>query len=146
MKTSELIKKVNALSDDNSFMVIKQNHSTEVGIYEVSQQRVLIQVDGDKFAILVPDKFGIESRLAQIYELMFEYAKTPLEEREEEKKYRLHLPSGFAKRMGYLNFDKSKDEYFFADRSETCEIQTSFTQQEIDAMPFNPNYLSKEEV
>ena len=141
MKTSELIKKVEEFG--NGLSVVLTNET--LMLFADNGQTLICTVD-ETIITTQKEIFVVNSLISNAIELMFEYAKTPLEEREEEKKYRLNLPSGFAKRSGYLNFDKSKDEYFFADRSETCEIQTSFTQQEIDAMPFNPDYLSKEEV
>ena len=81
---------------------------------------------------------------------IIEYASTPLEEREEEKKYRLSLSDYFHSSdfMGmYLNLNTETSEYTFNDSSDGVNgYKTHFTQKEIDDMPFDTNFFIKEEV
>ena len=84
--------------------------------------------------LLYPDKI-------KCLEKILEYAKTPLEEREEEKKYLLRTPFNDCI---YLNF--YKDSYMFAGKIQEAGYQTKFTQKEIDAMPFDTNFFIKEQV
>ena len=82
----------------------------------------------------------------EVAKLLFEYYLTPLEEREEEKKYRLRLPKIFCDSFEYLNFRKLNRDYLFVDMHGNSNYQTIFTQKEIDAMPFDTNFFIKEEV
>lgn len=141
MKTSELIKKVEEFGNGLSVVITNET----LMLFADNGQTLICTVD-ETTITTQKEIFAVNSPISNAIELMFEYAKTPLEEREEEKKYRLHLPRGFAKRSGYLNFDKGKDEYVFSDRRETREIQTSFTQKEINTMPAFTAWLLKEEV
>ena len=75
-----------------------------------------------------------------IAQLILDYAYTPLEEREEEKKYCLRVPFHD---YAYLNFYKGS--YVFAGKIQEAGYQTKFTQKEIDAMPFDTNFFIKEE-
>ena len=77
---------------------------------------------------------------------IIEYASTPLEEREEEKKYRLRLPRAFCETYEYVNFRKINKDYLFVGMYGNSNYQTEFTQKEIDAMPFDTNFFIKEEV
>lgn len=85
-----------------------------------------------------------------LFENIYKYARTPLEEREEEKKYRLSLSDYFHSGdfMGmYLNLNTETSEYTFNDSSDGVnDYKTHFTQKEIDAMPFDTNFFIKEEV
>lgn len=72
-----------------------------------------------------------------------EYTETPLEERQEEKKYRL--------KSKLLGFDDGKDLHliYSAIYEQYClasNISQPFTQKEIDAMPFDTSFFIKEEV
>ena len=83
-----------------------------------------------------------------ITQAIVEYAYTPLEEREEEKKYRLHLPIEFVSGETVLYFYETLGTYHFDDfdnvelEVEKCE----FTQKEIDEMPFDTKFFEKVEV
>lgn len=69
---------------------------------------------------------------ANLLDVMNKLAETPLEEREKEKKYYLKhrfLENGNCR---YLNYDKEFQELYLNDRAQFGEIQTQFTQKEID--------------
>ena len=65
--------------------------------------------------------------------LIYEYAMTPPEEREDPKKYKLKhkLIRG---NDGYLNYAGSKKELIFSNSHETSSFKTAFTIQEWEAL------------
>lgn len=83
--------------------------------------------------------------------LLVEYVKTPLEEREEEKKYRLRLPNGFESMLGEdyvcLTSDKVRERYVITAKETYHGFRNIFTQKEIDKMPQTwQEFFIKEEV
>lgn len=87
-----------------------------------------------------------------IAQLILDYAYTPLEEREEEKKYWLKLPKQFKvtehnylRRIKIVTLYKNTFDYGYMFVDEPDE-KAEFTQQEIDAIPFDTNFFIKEEV
>lgn len=87
-----------------------------------------------------------------LFDLLVEFAKTPIEEREEKKEYYIRFSGvGIPGWNRYLNqlFNK---EVFFADNGENSEVKTKFTDDEISELPtwvidmLNDGYLVKEEV
>lgn len=78
---------------------------------------------------------------------IIDYAYTPLEEREEEKKYYLVFPKGFSSVKTYLY--KSYGDYkgtYSTNAYNEKGAKTQFTQKEIDEMPFDTNFFEKVEV
>ena len=80
-----------------------------------------------------------------LFENIYKYARTPLDEREEEKKYRLMMPKGFNDNKLYVLKNHSSDNYF-TKAYNFEDYKYAFTQKEIDAMPFDTNFFIKEEV
>mgnify|MGYP001369109316 CR=1 FL=1 len=64
--------------------------------------------------------------------LIREYAKTPIEEREEEKKYYWKLKGGgkLDNDMSHFNYQKSANEWFLSSKSNHLDIATQFTEKE----------------
>ena len=60
------------------------------------------------------------------------FAETPLDEREEEKKYYLRHKWIKGTCDNYLNFYKSRTGYVINDKTETNTCKTQFTRKEID--------------
>lgn len=86
-----------------------------------------------------------------LFDLLVEFAKTPLYEREEKKEYYIRLSGvGIPGWNRYLN--QSYGEVFFADNRENIEVKSKFTDDEISELPtwvidmLNDGYLVKEEV
>ena len=77
-----------------------------------------------------------------IAQLILDYAYTPLAEREEEKKYSLKskLFEFGTERHLYLINSTIHKQYCLA-----LNVSQSFTQKEIDDMPFDTNFFIKEE-
>lgn len=64
-----------------------------------------------------------------------EFAETPPEDREEEKKFYLKhrcLVQPFTYEQVFLNYDTNNDKMYVYDNKQTCLIQTKFTLKEID--------------
>lgn len=83
---------------------------------------------------------------SNILNLVIEYFSTPLEEREEEKKYRLVTPFAMKRDLNYLAFNLNDKTYFISDNIDETYFEKSFTKKEIYAMPFDTNFFIKEEV
>lgn len=74
-----------------------------------------------------------ESTQAALYKLAYELTTTPLEEREEPKKYYYRLP--FNIRHGnYLNYETDGDPPFYCIKEQTQVFQTQFTHEEYAAI------------
>ena len=67
-------------------------------------------------------------------ELCVEYAKTPIDEREEKEKFYLQQIKKFYddEEIRYLNFDTEQNVYFISSKSQYDCYKTQFTQKEID--------------
>lgn len=70
----------------------------------------------------------------KLYNLIDEYARTPLDEREEPEKFYLKINMMTRNRCDYLNYYKEEDILMLDVRLETYYAQTQFTQKEIDEM------------
>ena len=78
-----------------------------------------------------------DSKKERLLDLAWRLANTPLEERDDEKKYRLRLP--FIKNgMGYLNEFQSGD-IFIGDKHQAHKHKTIFTDSEIEALKAKHN-------
>lgn len=71
------------------------------------------------------------SKQQKYYKVIFEYLMTPLEEREEEKKYQLRQIGVHDRYLIWL----SELEFWTTGSSYHDDIKTVFTQSEIDEMP-----------
>ena len=69
-----------------------------------------------------------ESTQAKLYKLAYELASTPLEEREEPKKYYYRLP--YMGDLGYLNYDKVDRCISYSNDAQGYVFQTQFTREE----------------
>lgn len=71
----------------------------------------------------------------KLFNLLVEYTRTPLEEREEPQKFYLQLITLIAAgALNYLNYNTTNGSFFLHDRCQTPEYKTQFTQAEIDKM------------
>lgn len=128
MKTKELIKKVKELGFEiiraGSHIDIMFNDFIVAGVY-TDQMYVMTFYSHEKLLLTNVDK---------LFDLLVEYAKTPVDERKEDKKFYLRhrwfKPSPIYK--NYLNYWIGNDEYWLDYKNESKEIQTQFTLKEID--------------
>ena len=68
--------------------------------------------------------------------VLCEYALTPLNEREDEKKYRIIVDNTFFQEIEYLTLISNRKKYYFSAFKNNEELyQRIFTQQEIDNLP-----------
>lgn len=70
-----------------------------------------------------------EENILKMLQLIYEKMRL---ENETNKLFYVKLP--FNEPKAYLNHDKDKDEYFFSTKAEVDNIQTKFTQEEINKM------------
>ena len=132
MKTSEFIERVYLnkniigleIEDVECFRLISRRRKT---LARVSKNKELeIDTDSNDFSFL-PKK-----EKEDLFSLIIEYAMTPLEEREEPKKYKLkHKLVGVD---GYLNYVGNKKELIFSTEAEIGDIRTTFTIQEWESL------------
>lgn len=144
MKTNEFIKKVKELG----YEIKRSGYNIEImfndfivaGVY-TDQMHVMTFYSHEKLLLRNADK---------LFHLLVEYAKTPVEDREEEKKFYLRhrwfKPSPIYK--NYLNYWIGHDEYWLDYKNESKEIQTQFTLKEIDEIKekFNTDLADFKEV
>ena len=143
MKTSELLLKIKDLEfvyDVNKFNQI-------IRVYTSSSQRnhevVYLTISAHEFS--VNQGYVVCSAEARnLVRYILDYLDTPLEEREEEKRYYLRTPTTFNENTMVLNY--YKNYYLFAGKLEDAGYKTKFTQKEIDDMQFDTNFFVKEEV
>lgn len=114
--------------------------------FRVYQDDTFFSVIDEKDFVLFYIKKGVDlivrfsetdltfSKQQEYYKVIFEYLMTPLEEREDEKRYYLKL-KGFSTGDIFLNFRPSNGNFFMSDKLEIGCIKTQFTQSEIDEMP-----------
>ena len=133
MKTSELIKKVMEIEGVNGY----RQDEKMLCFYASKQGCIVAYANQIK-------KFGIATDYSNFFklpsfsqelllDLLYQYAKTPLEAREEPKKYKLKhkLIRG---NDGYLNYAGSKKELIFSSETEIRDIRATATIQEWESL------------
>ena len=77
-----------------------------------------------------------EGQKLGLYALGYELAKTPLAEREEEKRYRLLIVAnlGFMDDQRFLNLNIEREDYFICSARQSDWVKTIFTESEIEEM------------
>ena len=132
MKTSELIKKAMEIEGINDY----RQEGEMLCFYASKRNEIVAYVNLIKKFKIATD-FGNFSKLPSfsqelLLDLFYEYAKTPLEEREEPKKYKLkHKLVGDE---GYLNYAGSKKELIFSTETEIRDIRATATIQEWESL------------
>ena len=132
MKTSELIKYFEdegyeTMFDayfDKGVLFIDKNYGTLLCVLKGDR------IDTDYCAFNNLDYL----KKQEYYKVIFDYLMTPIEEREEEKKYYLKQ-IGIGNNHSFLNYDSSIRGYSTYDKREFGTYQTQFTQSEIDELP-----------
>ena len=77
-----------------------------------------------------------EDQQLKLYDLAYELAKTPLAEREEEKRYYLRLATKIDvyEDRRYLNMDIPNEKYTLSENKDDAYYKASFTESEIAEM------------
>lgn len=146
MKTKEFIKRVAELG-----------YGVEIGYFNVCVKRLRPDL---MLIAKVNKKYQYTAEMSSIYEeedenakelflLCAEYARTPIEDREEEKKFYLKISGSFyTGDYVYLNFDKSTNNYWLHNNHQSNMYKTQFTQKEIDEIKekFNTNLEEFEQI
>lgn len=136
MTTKEFVKKLKELN-----FIVDVEANKEIVVRLASTSRILAYVSiGETCSIdtqydTVDSLFDDQKRL--LFKLCYEYAITPLEERvekDEPKKYKLRfkVSDKYGVHSLYLNYYKKLDEYRIDSEGSASDIQTEFTQAEID--------------
>lgn len=119
MKTKEFIDKVKELdygcTIDGHYIVVSDDYGTPVTISRYKMYYITIETDDDKLG-----------------ELSYEYARTPIEEREEEKRYYLRKFNKKFYEGEYLNHDINYNRWLLGDNIENVNYKTKFTWKEIE--------------
>ena len=131
MKTNEFIKEMHSLGYETTNLERSIIVNDDNGFF-------LVDVSKEEFGVFSTDFPGFSvldnyDRL-QLLDSLVMYAKTPVEERKEEKKYYLRQ-IGIENNHSFLNYDSSICEYSTYDKREFGTYQTQFTQSEIDELP-----------
>lgn len=141
MKTREFIE----IMKNNGYMVTRTNGSIYVGY----DGHTIVEVPEYTFGAIDTSWSGFEKleqhEVEHIIGTAYKYIMTPLEEREEPKKYYLRLPDNFEVEYGYyLNHYVDYNGWGFHSKDEEEGIKTQFTRDEIDSIPIKG--LIEEEV
>ena len=134
MKTSEFIKKV----EDMGYEVVKYDNCIEI----YSRYNSVAVVLKDEVKALDTSWDGYVSD--ELFDILVEYARTPIKERKDVKKYRLYNPV----KKSYFNYYIEKNVYDWFDSNKSLGIQTQFTEEEIKNNTYRDimELLVKEEV
>lgn len=136
MKTKEFIKRVKSLG----FKVgIAYKGNDEIGAIIISdyEESEFVRIWPRRYAIsTIFDGFNSCINSEELYKLCFEYASTPVEDREEEKKFyakHKYLVGTEYRDANYLNFGKYDcDKLWLGFKSKRLNVQTQFTLKEIE--------------
>ena len=131
MKTSEFIEIM-----ENYGYTVRRSYGI---IYIGLKGRTIMEVFENKFG-RISTTWKAFNELEQheqetIIEKAFKYIMTPLEEREEPKRYYLRLPNSCDSNLTYLNYDTWNELFSFMGMMQNKKWQTQFTQEEIDNLP-----------
>lgn len=123
MKTKEFIDKVKELdygcTIDGHYIVVSDDYGTPVTISRYKMYYITMETDDDKLG-----------------ELSYEYARTPIEEREreEEKSYYLRKINKKFYEGEYLSHDIKYNRWLLGDNIENAQYTTKFTWKEIEVI------------
>ena len=133
MKTSELIKRVMEIEGLDDY-----RQDEEMLCFYASKQGCIVAYANQIKKFGISTDYGNFFKLPSfsqelLLDLLYQYATTPLEEREEPKKYKLKhkLIRG---NDGYLNYAGSKKELIFSTEAEVRDIRATATIQEWESL------------
>lgn len=143
MKTKEFIEKVEKMGFDIAYY--KNPYSNEKSIFDYDLITIYLD-DQDLVKVWTNCRYAISTisdghscfingyDVDKLYKLCFEYANTPVMDREDKEK-KFYLKHRFLVEVGdcnYLNSDHSLREFYLNDKSQSEKIQTQFTLKEIE--------------
>ena len=130
MRTKEFIKRVEELGFDTwitggTIYIFKDEEKTIARVGDVARFTI------DSFYL--HNKALNEEVMEKLFDLLIEYAKTPIEDREEEKKFYLkHRWLDRENEANYLNFEIGEFYYSLDSKPEVNWVKTKFTLKEIE--------------
>ena len=129
MKTSELRK----IAGENVYEFQK----TEDFIYIHYLGHKIMTLDLQNQAITLGNNVLLGTpRIKKVMVALIEYSLTPLNEREDEKKYRVLMDTNFTQSFSYLTLILKNNTYYFSVfKNNEEEYQRIFTQSEVDNFP-----------
>lgn len=132
MKTKEFIKRVEELGYKTnlrtSFIQIMHNDFVAVAVYMDKMYAIT-------FNQIIKTSWNNADKL---FDLVVQYAKTPIEDREEENKYYLKhkflisSTEGARYEDSFLNYNTRNNEMYLSDKMPVGDIRTKFTLKEIE--------------
>ena len=130
MKTKEFIRRAKELG-----FVAGRHLDGNMAIF--ARDGVIVFIDEYMPYGLIMDTKHLKYLTKELFDLCVEYARTPIDEREEEEKFYLQKIESFYdvnydEEGAYLNYDKDDSVFFLHDLTENNECKTQFTQKEID--------------
>lgn len=131
MKTSEFKRKL----EDNGFSVKLVNDNPEE--FEIHYSGICVGyiIKNFPYHMSITNYFGemAENLRVLLLDTMYEYARTPIDERENKKKYQLkHRWLDFSKKGYVLGYNSTLDEYLIVTKFFSKRFKTEFTEKEID--------------
>ena len=132
MKYSEFKAEVEKLGFTHSTrcveIVVKVHGRTVMGVS--TNREYIVDNEWDEFQSLHKKTQG------KLFDLAYQLAKTPLAEREEEKRYRLRIVAnlGFKDDQRFLNLNIEREDYFICSARQSEWVKTIFTESEIAEM------------
>ncbi|MDU2574771.1 MAG: hypothetical protein E7C94_02455 [Finegoldia magna] len=130
MKTKEFAKKVK----DLGYKIVEGRFDNGANYFKI------IRPDGITDSYVAIDKFlemSVYSNLVneELFDLVVEYAKTPIKDREEEKRYYLkhrYLQSSFTNLNDFLSYSASDNKLALSNGINFPKYKTHFTLKEIE--------------
>ncbi|WP_430534430.1 hypothetical protein [Listeria rocourtiae] len=140
MKTSEFKQKVEELGYPIS-------HDNESATLRIKSHGELIVTVNIKRIMCLSTRFGFantlnDSDMLELAELLFEYASTPLDEREEERKWYIKCPITGQ----FLNINENGKIMWNNYKYDSAGWQSEYTRAEIEAFTFEHAHLIEDEV
>ena len=127
MKTNEFIEEAR----DLGLFVEENKNQNMIWIKTPYEDNYVGEVKTDEIGCRIFDE---SKRFPGISKLIYEYGMTPLEKREEEKKYWYRL-RGVKEGSGYLNYSTDYLTYHFTNLLEVSGVTTKFTDSEVKNFP-----------
>ena len=119
---------------------VVDDSSTPIYVDTIEDGETLMSIGKHKRFWLDPWWSGFihlnEDQKLKLYDVAYQLAKTPLAEREEEKRYRLRIVAnlGFRDAQRFLNLNIEREEYFICSARQSEWVKTIFTESEIAEM------------
>ena len=127
MKTNDFIEEAR----DLGLFVEENKNQNIIWIKTPYEDNYVGEVKTDEIGCRIFDE---SKRFPGISKLIYEYGMTPLEKREEEKKYWYRL-RGVKEGSGYLNYSTDYLTYHFTNLLEVSGVTTKFTDSEVKNFP-----------